>query len=98
MIRSLAQPIQKQGDKKPVIRRNLPQEAIANELKNNYLLWIDIVDPEESEIDWLQEQLDFHPLVIEDLKRKDTHPAVLVYPKYIFISIFQPAIKMQRVS
>lgn len=98
MIRSLAQPINNQDNAKPIIRRNLTQDTIANELKNEYLLWIDIVDPEEKEIDWLQEQLNFHPLVIEDLKRKDTHPAVLVYPKYIFISIFQPAIRMKRVK
>lgn len=97
MIRSLAQPINVNDKNVPIIRRNLTPHAISHELNNDYLLWIDIVDPDEKEIDWLQEQLNFHPLVVEDLKRNDTHPAVLAYSDYIFISIFQPSIKLKQV-
>lgn len=53
-------------------------------------MWIDITDPEDSDLEWLQAQLDLHPLVVQDLKQVDTRPTLLAYTDYIFLSLFQP--------
>lgn len=47
---------------------------------------------------WLQDCLDLHPLVIQDLKRVDTRPSLLAYTNYIFLSLFQPKQAMNVIS
>jgi magnesium transporter len=56
---------------------------------------MDIIDPTEQEIEWLQTHFDLHPLVVEDIKRVDRRPSLLVYTNYIFLSLFQPEITLE---
>lgn len=53
-------------------------------------MWIDIVSPEAGEIHWLENWLQLSPTVIADLLREDRRPTMLVYPDYLFLSLFQP--------
>lgn len=88
MIRSIAAPDSNSDEQ--VIQRNLSRERLAKVMHNDTAVWVDIVDPETEELEWLQEILGLHPLVMQDLKRVDTRPAMLAYTDYIFLSLFQP--------
>jgi magnesium transporter len=95
MIRSLVSPV-KNGNGEMIIRRNLSQDDLTAVLAEQTSVWIDIVDPTEQEIHWLQENLKLHPLIVGDLKRVDRRPSLLVYTDYIFLSLFQPEITLDN--
>ena len=97
MIRSLAAP-QETVDNGETVRRNLRHTNLRKEISNRNSLWIDIVDPIPTEIQWLQEHLDLHAVVVEDLKRKDRRPSMLVYNDYTFLSLFEPHVSLNRVG
>lgn len=96
MIRSLAEP--QSTDNGEIVRRNLRHTNLRKEIMNRKGLWIDIVDPTSAEIQWLQEHLNLHAVVIEDLQRQDRRPSMLVYNDYIFLSLFEPRIHLNRVE
>lgn len=62
------------------------------------MMWIDIVDAEADEITWLDQLLNLHPAVVDDLRRTDRRPALMVYPGYLFLSLFQPRIHRNKVE
>ena len=72
------------------LRRNLTQESLEESLAEGYTMWIDIVSPQAKEIQWLAEWLQLSPIVVADLLREDRRPTLLVYPQYLFLSLFQP--------
>ncbi|MEM9955441.1 MAG: magnesium transporter CorA family protein [Chloroflexota bacterium] len=90
MIRSLAKPLDPLDATNPVIRRNLLPESLKDELSEKSSTWIDIVDPQKTDFEWLQNHIALHPLVVQDIKRDDIRPALLTYTDHIFMSIFQP--------
>jgi magnesium transporter len=73
-----------------ILRRNLTQENLEKCLAEGCNMWIDIVTPEAKEIRWLEGLLQLSPNVVDDLQREDHRPALLVYPQYLFLSLFQP--------
>ncbi|MBX3081977.1 MAG: magnesium transporter CorA family protein [Anaerolineae bacterium] len=77
--------------------RNLSQEKLEHALQNGDTVWIDVVDAPEEEIRWLEQQLGLHPLVVADLLREDRRPALQVLTKYMFLSLFQPEIRLNKV-
>ena len=81
-----------------VMRRNLEQTELEKSISENNLVWIDIVDPDDDEIDWLEEQFHLSPAVVEDIQRADRRPALMVYPDYLFLSLFEPHIVRDRVE
>lgn len=98
MIRSLVTYFDA-DQQKTVMKRNvdLPQlESFITNPEAN--LWIDIVDMSEDEGDWLATQFNLSPAVVQDLKREDRRPSMLVYPAYLFLSLFQPYIQAAQVT
>ncbi|MFN8374285.1 MAG: magnesium transporter CorA family protein [Anaerolineae bacterium] len=79
-----------------IIGRNLPPEKLEQALAGGDRLWIDVVDSEEHEITWLETQLKLHPSVVTDLRSEDRRPALLVYPRYLFLSLFQPYNRLNK--
>ncbi len=73
-----------------ILRRNLSQENLEKALVDGCSMWIDIVSPEEEEIHWLEGWLQLSSAVVADLLRADRRPSLLVYPRYLFLSLFQP--------
>lgn len=73
-----------------LLRRNLTTESLETSLAEGCDMWIDIVTPETKEIRWLETWLQLSPIVVGDLLREDRRPTLLVYPRYIFLSLFQP--------
>lgn len=72
------------------VRRNLTPESLEKSLADGSNMWIDIVAPESKEILWLERVLQLSSTVIADLLREDRRPTLLVYPSYLFLSLFQP--------
>jgi magnesium transporter len=73
-----------------VLRRNLTQEKLELCLAEGCSMWMDIVNPETEEIHWLEGLLELSATVVADLLREDRRPTLLVYPHYLFLSLFQP--------
>jgi magnesium transporter len=73
-----------------ILRRNLTQENLEKCLAEGCAMWIDIITPEDQEIHWLEAWLQLSPTVVADLLREDRRPTLLVYPRYLFLSLFQP--------
>lgn len=72
------------------LNRNLTQEGLETSLAEGCSLWIDITSPKVEEIHWLEGWLHLSPTVVADLLREDRRPTLLVYPGYLFLSLFQP--------
>ncbi len=99
MIRSLGAPLEAEVKTEDtfVALRNLTREKLEECLNRGDKLWIDLIDPDNDEIQWLEQMLDLHPTVVADLKRADRRPSLLVYPEYLFLSLFQPVIQLDKV-
>jgi magnesium transporter len=98
MLRSLVVTPGEDGQEPFAFRRNLAPEKLECALKEpRSVVWIDITDPAPDEIAWLEESLRLHPAVVSDLKREDRRPTLLIYPDYMFLSLFEPRIQLQRV-
>lgn len=98
MIRSLAAPHAQPPQAEFTPRRNLSRENIEQSLANGETIWIDLVDPEAEEIAWLEQVLNLHPAIVQDLMREDRRPTLMVYPKYLFLSLFQPISRLNRIE
>lgn len=82
----------------PSLRRNLMQKSLEVALTEGCDMWIDIVTPDVEEIQWLAGWLDLSPNVVDDLLREDRRPTLLIYPRYLFLSLFQPVTKGSAVE
>jgi len=51
----------------------------------NGVVWLDICDPSDEEIEMLREEFGFHELAIEDVKTRDQRPRATEYGDYVFI-------------
>ena len=98
MIRSLVTSAEANENEAPKVSRNLELDRLEVAISDGRLMWIDIVDPETSEIHWLSDQFHLNPAVVQDLMRYDRRPALLVYPDYLFLSLFEPHINLSRVE
>lgn len=92
-MRSLVAPAEMPEINGFTLRRNLSLESLEEALAAGDLMWLDCVDPEDEEIRWLEQTLHLHPAVVSDLRREDRRPALLVYPEYLFLSLFQARVE-----
>jgi magnesium transporter len=51
------------------------------------LLWLDIQDPDDAEIDFLLETMQFHQLTVEDCLIPQQHAKIVFFDDYIFLTI-----------
>jgi magnesium transporter len=47
--------------------------------------WLDIIEPDEQAVDWLESYFHFHPLTIEDLRSPNERGKIESYEGYLFI-------------
>lgn len=52
------------------------------------IVWLDIRDPDNHDIEMMREEFGFHPLSIEDAIREQQRPKVEAYGKYYFIVFY----------
>jgi len=98
MIRSLVAPKETLINEEFKPNRNLSCPNLEKAFAEGAMMWIDIVDAEADEITWLEQLLNLHPAVVDDLRRTDRRPALMVYPGYLFLSLFQPRIHRNKVE
>lgn len=71
------------------LEADLPSPAIKAALADpNATVWLDICDPTEQDIALLRDQLEFHPLAIEDAIRAHERPKVDTYGRYYFVVFY----------
>jgi magnesium transporter len=80
-----------------LLRHNLSQENLEKCFADGDTMWIDIFAPEDEEIHWLERLLQLSTTVVTDLLREDRRPTLLVYPRYLFLSLFQPHFQNQAI-
>ncbi|NJO84155.1 MAG: hypothetical protein HC828_16115, partial [Blastochloris sp.] len=98
MLRSLVAITDPETEGGIKLMRNVSREKIEQAFERGDKLWLDLVDPNEEEIRWLEKLVQLNPVVVNDLLREDRRPALLVYRRYLFLSLFQPNIKTGRVE
>lgn len=59
-------------------------------VKSKHLVWLDFEDPKQTDIMFIQENFDIHPLAIEELMTPTYHPKVVQYDGCLFLSIHIP--------
>lgn len=96
MLRSLVATGSPEGEF--TVQRNLSQDELEKALANGAIVWIDLYDGVEDDLPWLEAQLDLHPAVAQDLRRIDRRPTLLIYPGYVFLSLFQPQLTLKKVQ
>lgn len=57
--------------------------------------WLDIINPNLEDLDFLKVNFNFHPLIIEELKKPSTRSKVEIYNHYLFIVYYLPGYEPQ---
>jgi len=66
----------------------LPLEAVPELLKKGEsALWFDLERPTESELEFLEKQLQIHPLTLEDIVKQNQRPKIESFTDYVYLSI-----------
>ena len=67
----------------------IPVESISEEIRHlDHVLWVDVVDPTETDFEVLQSEFNFHPLAIEDAQRRHQRAKYDSYDGYCFIAFY----------
>ena len=59
-------------------------------LEKDGIVWVDVRQPSEPEIDWLAENYAFHPLALEDCLSHAQMPKIDDYNTYLFLVLHFP--------
>jgi magnesium transporter len=60
-------------------------EAIADLLTRDEYFWLDLDDPGDEEEKFLAETFHFHPLALEDMRKRGQRPKLEDYDRYVFL-------------
>lgn len=71
-----------------ILKKDNPEETLKYIKKPNNIVWIDIEEPTEKEIDMLIDKFDFHQLSIEDAIFPQNHPKLEEFENYVFITLY----------
>ncbi len=64
---------------------SIDREAIAGLLARDEYFWLDLTDPSEDEVTALGEVFSFHPLALEDMRKRDQRPKLDDFGDYMFL-------------
>jgi magnesium transporter len=65
--------------------QTIDREAIAGLLKRDEYFWLDLTDPGEEEVTALGEVFSFHPLALEDMRKRGQRPKLDDFGEYMFL-------------
>jgi magnesium transporter len=60
------------------------------------LVWVDVVDPRDADIAWLERTFGFHQLALEDVARRHQRPKIDEYPGYYFCVLYAVRVRPDR--
>jgi magnesium transporter len=63
----------------------IDREAIAGLLERDEYFWLDLTDPGDAEVSELGEIFSFHPLALEDLRKRGQRPKLDDFGEYMFL-------------
>ncbi len=66
------------------------------EVSHNEFRWINITEPDQEMVEYLEKNFKYHPLNLEDVLSKTTYPKIDVYPSYLFIILQFPIFEADR--
>ena len=71
----------------PLVRflDHIDRGAIGDLLGRDEYFWLDLDAPDEGEIDPLEDLFHFHPLALEDLRKKGQRPKLEDFDQYMFL-------------
>ena len=70
---------------------HIPPEQISEALHEpDALLWVDINQPQQGDLEMLREEFQFHQLALEDVASQRQRPKVDEYPGYTFVVMYAP--------
>jgi magnesium transporter len=72
----------------PGHRLPLERDRVRELLDSNQFFWLDLHEPEASDLEILRDEFDFHPLSLEDSWRFDQRPKIDEYDGYVFLVVF----------
>jgi magnesium transporter len=59
-------------------------------IKTSKVTWIDIRDPDKEDIQYLRENFNFHPLILDELIPPGHRPKVELHEDYLFLILYYP--------
>ena len=68
--------------------QTIPNDQLSDDLKGDDLLWIDVVQPDDTDVAVLREQLELPPLILEDLPQTHRSPTIRHYGDNLFIVFY----------
>jgi magnesium transporter len=63
-------------------------EDISKLVSDPHLLWVDVANPSENDLDRLQQEFGLHPLAMEDVREHHQRPKLEKYPTHAFIVVY----------
>jgi magnesium transporter len=68
---------------------DLPIAAISEVIgRANHRLWVDVIDPTDGDLHMLDEEFGFHPLAMEDARRRHQRPKLDRYDDFLFMVFY----------
>ena len=61
-----------------------------NIIKGKHITWVDIKSPTESDLEWLRENFNFHPLLLKEILPHLDYPKIEQFGRYLFLVLFYP--------
>jgi len=65
-----------------------PEEMLSAVKDESSVLWLDVFDLDDSDIDLLTNTVNLHPLTVEDFIMPNARPKIEEFPEYLFLVIF----------
>jgi magnesium transporter len=62
------------------------------------LVWIDLANPDQADIDWLRSTFNFHPIALEDVLRRHQRPKIDAYMDSYFVVLYAALVHPRRRS
>lgn len=66
--------------------------------RSDLVLWVDLEQPSDGDLERLRREFDFHPLAVEDCRNRHQRPKVDEYPGYYFIVLYEAALESGRIE
>ncbi|MDD5750049.1 MAG: CorA family divalent cation transporter [Candidatus Pacebacteria bacterium] len=61
-----------------------------NVIRAKHTTWVDIKGPTEKDLEWLEGNFTFHPLVLKELMPQLDYPKIEQFGRYLFLVLFYP--------